>query len=104
MASLRANDLFVDRKIAIDHAIDGELTRNGVTTAAAFRKRGGDPIGHVADITADGSIDAVPHNFLDGSAGECKDRRAARHGLNHHQPERLFPLNGKQERSGSRQQ
>ena len=53
---------------------------------------------------ADPSIDAVFHDFFDRAAREGEDRRAARHRLDHDEPERLLPLDREEHRPGSREQ
>ena len=95
---LRGNELLVDRQIVVDHAIDGELARDRVAAARAPGQRRREARRHVVDVAAHPSVHAVLHNLLDRAAGECDDRRAARHRLDHHQPERLLPLNREQQR------
>jgi hypothetical protein len=67
-------------------------------------KPGGHAFRHVLDVPADPPVDAVLHDLLDSSAGEGDNWCAAGHGLDHHETKGLLPLNGKQERSGPRQQ
>jgi hypothetical protein len=84
--------------------IEREATGDRVAAAAVFRKPARHAFGHLLDVAADPSVDAVLHDLFDGSAGERDNRCAARHGLDHHETERLFPLNREQQRSGPRQQ
>ena len=46
----------------------------------------------------DGARDALVDDFRNGTMAESKDGRAARHGLDHHQAERLRPIDREQER------
>src|SRR5438034_369615 len=47
---------------------------------------------------------AVVDNLRNRSAAIRDNRRAASHRFNHHEPERLRPVNGKQQRLGAAQQ
>ena len=46
----------------------------------------------------DGARDALVDDFRGGTLAECKDGCAARHRLDHHQAERLRPIDREQER------
>ena len=76
------------------------MSRDVVTAAGRFQPRGRQAIRHVVRIAANPAADAVSYDFFDGASGEGEHRRAARHGLDHHEPERLLPLNRKQQGAG----
>ena len=50
----------------------------------------------ISAVRADPAVDPVADDLFDRAAGECQHRRAAGHRLDHHQAERLLPLNGEQ--------
>src|SRR5258708_6371532 len=49
----------------------------------------------------DGARDALVDDFRNGTMADGKDWCAARHRLDHHQAERLRPIDGEQERPAS---
>lgn len=61
-------------------------------------------IGNRVDVATDPTVQAVLHDLLDGTTRQRQDGCTARHGFNHDEAERLFPLNWKQERPGSGKQ
>src|SRR4029450_8524354 len=52
----------------------------------------------------EGARDALVDDFRNGTPAECKDRRAARHRLDHYQAERLRPIDREQKRLGLAQE
>src|SRR5262249_37887262 len=98
------HELFVEGQIFIGHALERKLPCDRVAAAGALRQRSGDPFGDLCDITTDPPVDAVLDNLRDRAAGEGEDWCSARHRFDQNQPERLFPLDRKEERPGSREQ
>jgi hypothetical protein len=61
-------------------------------------------MGKLVSVAADPPADAVTHDFGDRATSECENRCPASHRLDHHEAERLVPVNWKQEGPGPRQQ
>src|ERR1700751_963227 len=92
LVRLGGDEPFVNRQIAVDHAIDREVTEDRVAASRRVGQTRGDTLGQSVDITTNPSVHAVLHDFLDGAASERDDWRAARHRLDHDEPEGLLPL------------
>ncbi len=60
-----------------------------------------DSVGHLVDVVADESADAVLQDLRHGTATQCDDGRAGRQRLDHHQTERLRPIAGEERRRGT---
>ena len=90
------NELFIDRQIPIDHAIDRKPAGDEFAARRAGGKPALDAFRHLVNAAADPSIHAILDNLLDGSAGKREHRCAARHRFDHDEAERLFPLNREQ--------
>ena len=98
------NELFVDRQIPIDHAVDRKPAGDELAACRPGGEAAPDALRHLFNVAADKSVHAILDNLFDGSAGERENRRAARHRFDHDEAERLLPLNREEERPRSREQ
>jgi len=62
-------ELFVDRQIAIDHRLDGEMPGDEIAATGPLRQPSGDACSHVVDVAANPAVDTVADHFLDRATG-----------------------------------
>ena len=99
-ATVRLDDLLVDRHVLVDHALDAEARDGALADAPAIEREHARQAGrHLVEVVEDDAGDAVVDDLADGAAIERGDRRAAGHRFGEHQPERLARLNRVEQRA-----
>src|SRR6202047_736925 len=91
----------IDREIVFRHPGGGEaLFKTAPHASAAERENARQRVHRLINAIDDRAGNTRLHDFFDRAAAEGENRRAASHGLDHHQSERLRPVNREQEGQG----
>src|SRR5262245_1050078 len=89
---------FIDAHVVFRHARGVKASFEHLPAATAIKTRQTSDRARRFLHILDDETGAVFHNFRHGAVGPCDHRRAAGHRLDHHQAERLRPINREEQR------
>src|SRR6266700_3614224 len=101
----RARHAAIDRLVAVDHVGDVELLGHALAAELGLQLVDlDDRRGELLEFVADEAGDPVLHHLGHRAAAQRDHGCPAGHGLDHHDPERLVPLDREDQAAGARQQ